>query len=169
MKEIENFFNLIKKVKYGWHDKTGNVHKSLRNGNFKRNYKMQKISDILLSNYAICWEMCELERKFFRKNKINHKTIFALLKNSRGECHTFTVFELNNKWYWFEASWENQKGIHRYNSIEEILDFYRNNFDDFAKKGYKKEGLVFYEYKKPLFRYSCNMFYIHCSLGKKIK
>lgn len=80
----------------------------------------------------------------------------------------FYCFYLNNYWYWFEASWEKQKGIHQFNSLAEILDFYRSNFNDFAKKGYDKNNLVFYEYAKPLFRYNCNGFYYHCCLGKKL-
>ncbi len=168
MEDIESFFNSIKNIKYGWQDKRGNFHASLKDGNFKKDYKMQKTDDILKNNYAICWEMCELQRKFFKEKHLKVKNIFVMLKNSHGECHTFTVFYLNNYWYWFEASWEKQKGIHQFNSLAEILDFYRDNFSDFAKKGYDKKNLVFYEYAKPLFRYNCNWFYYHCCLGKKI-
>lgn len=168
MDEINVFYNKLSKIKYGWHDKKNNVYLNLKDGNFRKKYKMQKTKNIINSGYAICWEMCELQRRFFHKHNIKSKTIFAFLSNSKGECHTFSIFYLNDKCYWFEASWKRQKGIHEFNSLDEILEFYRNNFGDFTKKKYNEDNIIFYEYKRPLFRYSCNLFYLHCRLGKKI-
>lgn len=171
IKEIKKFYNELKNIKYGWHDKRGNLYEHLTDGNFKKDYRMQKISDIKKNNHAICWEMCELERKYFKEHKISHKTIFAILKdNKKMPCHTFLVFEKENKWYWFESSWNNQKGIHEYTSLEEILDYIKNNFSDFTKEKYNPSSIEFYEYKKPLIRkISCNLFYLHCLYSKKIK
>ena len=137
MRSIKNFYEEIKDIKYGWHDKKGNLHEKLTDGNFAKQYKMQKTKDIKNSGYAICWELCELQRKYFKKRQIKHKTIFVILKKDRRlPCHTFSIINYNNKWYWFETSWENQKGIHEFNSIPEILDFYRENFRDFTKGDY---------------------------------
>lgn len=170
MNDIYTFYEEIKDIKYGWHDKNGIVHKCLSDGDFKRNYRMQEISDIKNIEYAICWEMCELERTYFKKNKIPHKVIFAILKkDKRYPCHTFLVFENNNKWYWFEASWQNKKGIHEYNNLKELLNDIKNNFYDFTKKNYNPDNILFYEYKKPKKKISCNFFYFHCLHAKKIK
>ena len=169
MRSIKNFYEEIKDIKYGWHDKKGYRRKKLTEGNFAKEYKMQKTKNIKKSGYAICWEMCELQRKYFRKRQIKHKTIFVILKKDRRlPCHTFSIFNYNNKWYWFEASWENQKGIHEFNSIPEILDFYRDNFHDFAKGDYNKDNIEFYQYFKPLFRMNCNFFYFWCLHSKKL-
>jgi len=168
LKLVEDFYNSIKDIKYGWYDKDNNLYLNLKDGNFKKKYKMQKTKDIIKNNHAICWEMCELERDFLKKNKIKHQTIFVYEKdNPSFPCHTFIVFKSNNKWYWLEGSWKKEKGIHEYNNLYEITNFFRNNFSDFSKK-YKKEKLVFYKYKKPLRRLSCNGYYRHCMLGKKI-
>lgn len=170
MKEIEKFYNEIKNINYGWYDKKGNLHKKLKGENFSKLYRMQKIKDIRKNNYAICWEMCELERLYFKSKNIHHKTIFALLKeDKRFPCHTFLVFNLNDKWYWFEASWDKKKGIYEYQSLEEILNYIKDNFEDFAGREYNKEKIEFYEYKKSLIRPNCNMFYYNCLHGKKLK
>lgn len=170
MINIKKFYSDIKDIKYGWHTKNGQLHEKLTEGNFAKDYKMQSIKNIEKTNYAICWEMCELQRKYFKKRKIKHKTIFAILKKHRRlPCHTFTVFNYNNKWYWFEASWQNQKGIHEYNSLSEILDYFRNNFEDFTKGEYDKSNIEFYSYLKPPFRFNCNLFYFWCLHSRKLK
>ena len=170
MRNIKKFYESIKDIKYGWHEKNGILHEKLTEGNFAKDYKMQKTNNIEKSNHAICWEMCELQRKYFRKRQIKHKTIFTVLKkHKRLPCHTFSVIEYNNKYYWFEASWENQKGIHEFNSLKEILEFYRNNFEDFTKGEYDRDNIEFYSYIKPPFRMNCNLFYYWCMSGRKIK
>lgn len=168
--KVKKFYEQIKTIKYGWHDKKNILHEHLSDGNFKKQYRMQKISKIQKSNHAICWEMCELERKFFQKEKINHKVIFAILQeHKKFPCHTFLVYEEEGIWYWFEASWDKKKGIHKYESLEALLDYIRNNFHDFVKSEYDPQKIAFYEYKKPFIRMNCNLFYFHCMKGKKIK
>ena len=170
MISIKKFYNEIKDINYGWHDKNKVLHEKLTEGDFAKEYKMQRIKDIKKTNYAICWEMCELQRKYFRKRQIKHYTIFAILKkHKRLPCHTFSVIEYNNKYYWFEASWSKEKGIHEFNSLTEILEFYRNNFHDFCKGEYNPNNLEFYKYLKPPIRMNCNMFYFWCMHGIKIK
>lgn len=166
---IEKFYDGLKDIKYGWYDKNNILHTRLEKDEFRKNYKMQSCDSVLKSRYAICWEMCEVQREYFDRIGVNNKTIFVYLNNGRGECHTFSVFNMNNYWYWFEASWERKKGIHKFNSLNEILDFYRDNFEDFAKFGYNKEDIVFYEYDKALAGCSCEDFYKHCLSGKLIK
>lgn len=167
MKEIQDFYNDIKNINYGWHDKDGTVHESLKG--YAEGFVLQDIDTIIDSNYAVCWEMCELQRKFFNKNKIENKTIFAYLKNSRNNaCHTFSVIYLNGKCYWFEASWQDRKGIHEFNSLEEILDYYRNNFEDFARCEYNPDDLEFYEYDDIKVGMNAQEYYMHCLSSKKI-
>lgn len=170
MEDIKKFYKKIKDINYGWHDKKGKVHEHLSEGNYQKNFKMQNIKEIKKSNYAVCWEMCELERNYFKKRKINYKTIFSILTEDKNfPCHTFLVFEYQKKWYWFEASWKGKKGIHEYNTLEEILDAIRNDYYDFAKKEYDPKKVKFYEYKKPIIsRMSCNLFYYHCLHSKRI-
>lgn len=170
MKEVKKFYNELLTKKYGWHDKKDKLHRKLSDGNFTKNYKMQSLKKAKERRHVICWEMCELEREFFKKNKIKHKVIFMLSReDNKYYCHTFTAFFMNKNWYHFEASWDNKKGIHKYNSLEEMLDYLKDNFSDFVKKeDYDRNKISFHEYRRPRFVKSCNMFYFHCMHSKKI-
>lgn len=171
MKKLKKFNKELSSIKYGWYDKNNNLHESLKDGNFIKDYRMQSIKNVLKHKYSICWDLCEVERDFFKKTNYQFVTIFAVLKTQKKKpCHTFLVFKDNESFYWFEASWNKMKGIRKYNSLEEILDDVRNNFFEFTKnKDYYKSDIDFYIYKKPFNRISCNMFYFHCMyLGKKI-
>lgn len=168
LKEIQDFFNEIKNIGYGWHDKDGNIHESLKGS--KEGIILQDTDKIIEDNHAVCWEMCELQREFFQREKINFKNIFVYLNNpNRYACHTFTIFEHQNKWFWFEASWMNRKGIHEFNSISEILDYFRDHFEDFARGEYKREEVEFLEYDNVTPGMNTEEFVSQCLKGKKVK
>ena len=161
MKEIFDYFNDIKNINYGWHDKEGKIHEKL--ADYRENFVQQDSDTIVRDNYAVCWEMCELQREFFNKNNIENKTILAYLNKSRNNaCHTFSVFYKNGKVYWFEASWKNKKGIHEFNSLDEILDYYRDNFEDFARSEYNKDDMLFYDYDGIIPGMNAEQFLTHC-------
>ena len=46
MRSIKKFYEDIKDIKYGWHEKNGLLHEKLTEGNFAKDYKMQKIKNI---------------------------------------------------------------------------------------------------------------------------
>jgi hypothetical protein len=172
MKQIRKFNKELSKIKYGWYDKEGKLHESLKDGNFSKNYRMQYIEDVKKHKSSICWDLCEVEREYFKKKKYSFMTVFAVLKKYKKKpCHTFLVFKDKGKYYWFESSWDKMKGVREYNSLEELFDEVRNNFEDFTKnKDFNKEEIEFYKYKKPKDKIGCNGFYIHCMyFGKKIK
>lgn len=168
MKLIQDFYTEVKNIQYGWFDKENKLHENLKD--FNGNYIMQDIDNIMETNHAICWEMCELQRNFFNKNNIENKTIFAYLKNSKNNaCHTFSVINCNDKWYWFEASWANKRGIHEFDSLEDILEYFRNNFTDFSRTEYNPDDLEFYEYNKVNSGVDAVGFFKHCLSSKKIE
>ena len=103
---VEYRNNKLLKIKYGWHDKEGRLHPKIEQQIFAKEYKMQAYNKIEESGYAICWELCELERHFFNKHKIENHTIMAVIKNKKGgsPCHAFTTITIDDQMYWFEAS-----------------------------------------------------------------
>ncbi len=168
MKEILDFYNDVKNINYGWHDKDGNVHENLKG--MIDGFVLQDNDTVRKTNYAVCWEMCELQREFFNSHSIPNKTIFVYLRNSHNNaCHTFSCFYLNDKTYWMEASWQNKKGIHEFDSDSEVLEYYRNHFEDFARGEYNKEDLEFYEYDNITPGMNAKEFYMHCLNSKKIE
>ncbi len=165
MTSIDEFFNKIKDKPYGWHDKEGQLHTNIVPGEFYNEFELRTLEDTNFDN-AVCWEICELERKELTKNNIPLKTIFVYEKdNKRFPCHTFVVFKENDNYYWLEGSWIGHRGIHEYNNLKEIFDYFRNNFSDFSKD-YIKENLVFLEYKQPVNIKTCQEFYDNALEGK---
>lgn len=169
MKNIEKFNKELSKIEYGWYDKFGNLYKSLKEGNFVKDYRMQDKNEVEKHKYSICWDLCELERDFFKKTKYPFVTIFAVLKkHKRKPCHTFLVFKAEDKFFWFEASWKNMKGLRKYDTFKDVLEDVRNNFGEFTKSNnYNKEEIEFFSYKQPSKRITCNRFYWHCMLFSK--
>ena len=53
-------------------------------------------------------------------------------------AHVFITIHLGNKYYWFESSWEQYKGLREYKSEEDIIkavgkamrDYYKDNTSD---------------------------------------
>lgn len=172
MKEVTRFNKELCKIKYGWYDKVGRLHESLKEGNFSKNYRMQYIDEVKKHKCSICWDLCEVERDFFENTDYPFMTVFAVLKKYKKKpCHTFLVFKNNDKFYWFEASWEKKKGVREYDTLEELFDDIREDFDEFTRgKVFDKKDIEFYKYRKPRERIGCNGFYIHCMyFGKKIR
>ncbi len=172
MKGIERFNKELCAMSYGWYDRKGKLHLGLKDGDFVKEYRMQYPDEVKKHKNGVCWDLCELEREYFKKRDIPFMTVFAVNKYMKNKPnHTFTIFKKNGKVYWFEASWDLMKGVREYNTIEELFADFRKNFTYFVKgKPYVLEDVVFYRYKKPVSRISCNVFYIYCMFfGKKIR
>ncbi|MCI8671602.1 MAG: ASCH domain-containing protein [Bacilli bacterium] len=172
---IWNYYNefeimdLMKNIEYGWVDKDNKKH-VLVDETYSDNYVLQSPKEIIKNKVGVCWDQVELERYYFKGNDWNIKTYF-LVHYDGDKCptHTFLTFEKNNKYYWFEHSWERFKGIHEYNSIKELLFDIRNKFIKYElNNNYNSLGLVLHEYKKPKYHISVQDFYNHCDYGKYI-
>ncbi len=158
--------DLMKNIAYGWIDKENKRH-TLVDETYSDNYILQSPNEIIKNKIGVCWDQVELERYYFKGNDWNIKTYF-LVHYDGNKCptHTFLTFEKNNKYYWFEHSWEKFKGIHEYNSIKELFIDIRDKFIKYElDNNYIAENLVLYEYKKPKYHISVQEFYNHCEHG----
>lgn len=170
MNEIEEFNQKLNKTNYGWYDRENKLHKSIKKeDNFVDNYVMQTIDEINESKHAICWELCEVERQFFKDNNIPFITILAIINDGiKMPNHTFLVFKNNNKYYWFESSWGSMKGIWEYNNLDDLFYDIRNNFEDFTKIKYNKDSIEFYEYENIKSKSNCKEFLMNCLTKGKL-
>ena len=158
-------------IQYGFTYR-GKVYRDLEQ-DFQKNmdkfYKIRLGEDFINSGYGVCWDYCELERKFFTENNIKHKCYFIesyINRKEGGPTHTFIIYKQNDKWYWFEYSWFYHRGIWGYNSIDEALQDILNKFDDFYDKKLINIGL--YETKKISKRLNVFEFVEHCLNGEKV-
>ena len=158
----------MQEISYGWVDQNNNKYKEELDIN---KYILQNPRELRKNKVGVCWDQVELERYYFKSNDLNIKTFFLIhYDNDRFPTHTFLTYEKNNKYYWFEHAWEAFRGIHEYNSLEELLLDIQNKFIKYELNDkYVANKLVIYEYKKPKYNISVNDSYKHCEAGKIIK
>ena len=162
--EVE-IMELMDSVDYGWVDKNRHRHFDFEQS-FEKNYSLQAPKEVMTNKTGVCWDQVELERYYFQNWFI--KTYFiAHYDDDKCPTHTFLTYEKNNKYYWFEHSWERFKGIHEYTTQKELLIDVKKKFIKYELNNqYNKNNLVIYEYSKPKYHISVLEFYKHCEQGK---
>ena len=166
---IWNYYNevevmdLMKNIEYGWLDKNNNKNYKV-DETYSDNYILQSPNEVIKNKVGVCWDQVELERYYFKGNEWNIKTYFIVhYDNNRCPTHTFLTFVKDNKYYWFEHSWEMFRGIHEYTSLKALLVDVRDKFIKYElNNNYTKENLCIYDYKKPKYHLSVLEFYKHC-------
>lgn len=166
---IEDLMVIMNDIKYGYMDNKGEIHNDA-NDEFSELYKLQSPQETLENKIGVCWDQVELERYLFKKKNIEFKTYFIVhYDNDRCPTHTFLIYKDNNKYYWFEHSWERFRGIHEYQSLKELLFDIRDKFIKYElDNDFVPENLVLHEYKKPKYHISVQEFYNHCDCGTYI-
>ncbi len=166
--ELE-IMNLMKDIEYGWIDKNNTKHNFV-DETYSNNYVLQSPNEVINNKIGVCWDQVELERYYFKGNDWNIKTYFLVYYDGdKCPTHTFLTFEKNNKYYWFEHSWEKFRGIHEYESLKKMLLDIRNKFIKHElNNDYFSKNLVLHEYKKPRYHITVEEFFKHCESGVNI-
>lgn len=117
-------------------------------------YIIKSPKELLKTKKGICYDQVELEREYFKSNNYEFKTFFAYQSKDplNNSTHTFLVYK-DNKYYWFENSWESYKGIMgTFNSYKEALEFVKKqlitsskwkdvNFKEYDRFDYKNMNI----------------------------
>ena len=159
-------------IKYGFVDNKKNIYPDdLKDwdSNFGKLYHLQDPKDLIKNKYGVCWDQVELERFYLDKEKINSKSYFIIAYDGKIEpTHTFIVVH-KNKYYWLEHSWEPYRGIHEYETLDELLNDVKDKFEKSIKKQNVKDyEIAIFEYNKPKYNLSCIEFMEHCEHGSKM-
>lgn len=172
MKQVNNvteILNALEGIEYGWMDLEKNTHVNQDKG-FKKNYCLSSPEEVVANSLGTCFDIVELERTYFKNIGIKFNTFFMIYYESKKMfTHTFIVYEENEKFYWFEYSWSNNKGIHEYMSLYDLLTdvrskFKKNNNLKFMDMDY----LCIYKYKKPKYHIGLKDLYKHCESGENV-
>ncbi len=137
--------------------------------NMNKFYRIRLGENFIQNKLGVCWDFCELERRFFMSKNIDHECYFIesyISSEEGGPTHTFLIFTQNNKWFWFEYSWLYHKGIHEYNSKEEALKDIMEKFNEFFDG--KLINISMYKTKKVTRRLDAFKFVEHCLGGEKV-
>ena len=169
---LENAQELLRKMNdfdYGWIDKTGYkyINKIVKN-KFITDYYLQNPKDMDNTKIGICWDQVEYERNFFKNHKIPHKTIFIVYDDGiKYPNHTFLIFKDQKKYYWFENTYPDVKGISEFDTLEECFSRVKKEFLKENNLEQIGEKLYWFVYEKPQCGLGAVDFINYCRTGIK--
>lgn len=170
--KVNKIVSIMNQIEYGFKDSSGqNIINDLSkwDNEFNKFYYLQTPDELLVSKCGVCWDQVELERKLFSDNNINFKTYFIyIIDNDMLPSHTFLVYNDDKKYYWFEHSWGEYRGIHEYNSIKNLFDDVICKFKNSHKEVSDNSKAFLYEYEKPKYHIGCDEFYKYIETQKLI-
>lgn len=172
MSKIDEIMRLMQNIKYGFLDKNGNNIFDNKNEKslFNSIYRLMSPQELLEKKVGVCWDQVELERTLFDKNEIKNETYFIYIDDQQYlPSHTFLVYYLDNKVYWFEHAWQDATGIHQYNNINDLL----NDVEIKFRKSRKNEvalnlDIYIYKYHQPQYHISCDKLYKYIFTQEKV-
>ena len=174
MDKIDKIMDTLNNIEYGFKDKNGNnlINSEIWDKEFHNFYYLLSPEELLDSKCGVCWDQVELERKLFNNANIECDTYFIYIDDNENlPSHTFLTFQLNNKYYWFEHSWYDMKGIHEYNNLEKLLNDVKIKFLDSRKNEINPDlnyDIFMYKYNQPKYHINCDEFYDYIKTQKKI-
>lgn len=145
---------------YGFIDKEGNKYTDIFSKEWQDNWNsmglVQTGENILKTRIGTCWDQVELERLWFKQNNYQYKTIFIIFelnKTNNLPTHTFLIYKELNKYYWFEHSFYDNRGIHEFNNYQEAIDYVKSKQLEYAINNYKIDKSYYkfiktYEYQE---------------------
>lgn len=170
MENVELLLKEMSNIEYGWIDKTGYkyINKIAKN-KFITDWYLQKPQEIKKTQIGICWDQVEYERNFFETHKIKHKCIFMIYEDGiKNPMHTFLIFKDKNKYYWFENTYNNVKGIISFDNLKDCIEKVKYEFKKENALEEIGEKLYLYVYEKPEYEISAEEFVNHCISSLKV-
>lgn len=151
---------MTQNINYGYLGKNGRVY-HYDDSDFDQSWYNQYIlesSDQLEKNlYGNCWDQVEFEREWFIKNNYKIKTIYKMVLLNYSNIyptHSFLIYQDNNSnWCWFENADFNNRGIHRFKTLKELLNYQHTKYIEYLETfNINKEELdkiITTEFNKP--------------------
>lgn len=128
VKTPEELLSFMDIIEYGYKTLDGKEFGSWNESEFEENILNWTLSSperLLSVKLGHCFDQVELERDWFLKHNYKIKTyfmMFLLEEKNDYPTHTFLTYENNGKWYLFEHADYYNRGIHEFNTIDELLE-----------------------------------------------
>lgn len=125
---IQELDKLMIDIDYGTFDSTGNeltVEEDIVN-----NATVQSPIALLKNKKGNCVDQTNFICNYLKNNGIKPKVYLMEYDDNCGQYPSvmFTTFDYDDKVYWYENAWTEQKGIHEFNLPNECLTFVKLNF-----------------------------------------
>ena len=127
-------------INYGYLGKNGKVYRfgdKDFDKDWENQYILQNEQELLENLCGNCFDQVEFERKWFLENNYEFKTIFEMvLLNYKNvyPTHSFLIFKDKNKWCWFENADYDNRGIHKFDRVDELLKYQYSKYLELLKK-----------------------------------
>lgn len=165
-------------INYGYLGKNGRVYHytdSDFDSDWYKQYILENADDITEYLYGNCWDQVELERDWFIKNGYEIKTIYEMVKldyDNDYPSHSFLIYKDNKYWCWFENADFNNRGIHKFNTLDDLLNCQYNKYVEFLKTfnilDNEIEKIIIIEFDKPKEHISADEYLKHVINSQKI-
>lgn len=124
LEKIKVFNKELARYEYIVINKDGSIIDQIKQNSFK-DYLTLSPNQFKKYKGGICWDYVAYEYPYFKSHFSNAKIksfFFAIVKkNVITDTHTFLLFYMNDKVYWFEDSWKPHCGIYEYNNEDEAI------------------------------------------------
>ena len=152
-KIYESIKDKLTDIKLGYIDKQGNVYGGFRY-DFKDNFYLQSPKQLMESKIGSCFDQVELERELVNKAGGESRSYFIFYPDEEYDMsHSILVYKDGRNYYWLENAWVRYKGLHIYDSKEELFKDVIEKFVSTIPKG-ELNKVKLYMYDKP--RYGIN-------------
>ena len=104
----------------------GNIIYKVTSDDFMNHYKLLTPNEFKKWNGGVCWDYVVYEADYFKKHfkNVKYETYFhCFIDGKTNPTHTFLLFYLNDKVYWFESSWKSHVGIWEFSNKDTALSF----------------------------------------------
>lgn len=184
MKEIntpEELLSFMKEnIDYGYLGKNGKIYyKEDKEFDSKwyNEYILETPNQVLNNLCGNCFDQVEFEREWFEKHKYEVKTIFEMVKleyKNDYPTHSYLVYkDENNKWNWFENADFINRGIHTFNTYEELIEYqysrYLCSLKTYNIQKEEIEKIVITEFNKPKGNITAEKYLNHVISSKTIR
>lgn len=154
-------------IKYGFVDDNGKEYGPWNNREFQEGcrtkWHLSSPERLIKVGYGHCWDQVELERNWFKTHNYNFKTFyiwFELPYDNSYSTHAYLVFEDDGKYYYFEHSDFNNRGIYEFETYQDAIDYQKEkHIENNKQRNPINEEILsclhIYEYNKPI--YGCTM------------
>ncbi len=175
--ELYDFMS--KNINYGYLGKNGRVY-HIEDDDFDSKwydeYVLESPKELSKSLYGNCWDQVEFEREWFLSNNYEIKTIFEMVsleyKNDY-PSHSFLIYkDKNNNWNWFENADFDNRGIHSFKSLEQLIEYQYNKYLELLKKNNIKDEeidkIIMTYFEAPEYNISAKDYLTHVISSKKV-
>ena len=175
----EELLDYMSNIKYGYLGKNGKIYyqdDSNFNKDWFNQYVLENKEEFINNQCGTCFDQVEFERDWFINNNYSVKTFYEMVLldyDNNYPTHSFLIYKDNNKWCWFENADYNNRGIHKFDKLEELLEYQYNKYIELLKTfNISKEEInkiIITEFLKPKDNISAKEYIEYVTDSKRIK